>query len=706
MSTLVHLMVKNTFTKKPVDSGYLYIIRQKGSPYKIKIKDGKTLSPVACRQTYDMFYSSTQLDSKVPLIPEKFIQKVNIGPPRTKESLYEIYVNIFPVAYVKFEVWNQENNTYKPLPAGIEVLLMPKRYSRDELLKAQTDSNGSVVFNIESIAGELAKIKKPDVFFCAKTDNKKINNTILPKEWSTYGWKTPDNKPGNFGYAALYKGMGSESAPLIYRIGVDFHIRILSTPASANNPRRGLEDMPFSIWRGISALGKIYEGKLDSQGEVHGTFFDIKHDSTLYFRLHFELEDKTIHMNKAYAYVEHGKLVQDYIWDSLLPDQDGRLYSINGNSSFGTQSNPYIIPTSVPQRRGGFAILKYYKELSLFLYYMTNKTWKGFPSLKYRHSVGSFAAIKGVVHLETSDLRHRGTILHETAHQVMWHTLDISTLKILSEGAKPIGGIYRKHDRPSIYNPYHALIEGWADFFERIFDINPVLRNFHFKDDSSKAHLLQTYPANTGESVEGAVSSGLWRIYNRFVLLRNNPRASGITESTNGDITQNNPWIKDSSFIKRFMKIIWQPFTSLAPKSAPTSIDYFNAIRKANTEKWHEMVSELNELNMYLRTPKFARISPSQGPKAGGQKITISGDEFVDGRMEVHFILHKIVTAGIQRESYSKGKNVKVINSKTLTVITPAINISSAVDVRIIVISNIPEFTENFVVKKDAYTYT
>ena len=185
-----------------------------------------------------------------------------------------------------------------------------------------------------------------------------------------------------------------------------------------------------------------------------------------------------------------------------------------------------------------------------------------------------------------------------------------------------------------VSNWTHALLEGWAEVFEGIFEPSAMsLTGTSTVRDGSKRVPLGPDPPNQGLSVEGAFAQGMIGVLKSFVVGGASGNAT-VPRTFNGDVTQTAPWVKDPGVRKRFKSAIWGPLHAVRA-SEPWTADFVNSLETLNPGDWPGIVPKLNEFNIAMDPPQIESISPASGPAAGGQPITIVGSFFHPGRTQV-----------------------------------------------------------------------
>ncbi|MEW5922822.1 MAG: IPT/TIG domain-containing protein [Candidatus Zixiibacteriota bacterium] len=131
--------------------------------------------------------------------------------------------------YIKFEIYDETTKSFSSIPPDIIVDLMDHDdIDDDELITKATDANGCVTFNTS--LKELAELDPDedeiDIFFRVHTSQMNHPDPDMPEFWSTLDWKAVDGTPG---YFKDFKGaqLGTINNPVVYRIGLDFHIKVL-----------------------------------------------------------------------------------------------------------------------------------------------------------------------------------------------------------------------------------------------------------------------------------------------------------------------------------------------------------------------------------------------------------------------------------------------------------------------------------------------
>ena len=637
------------------------------------------------------------------------------GPQWHDHPLIKALSNIpVPVnIYLRFEVWNETSHAYEPLPAGVAVELKDQDsefdVEGDLLITELTDAQGGVHFStsLEQLDALDPDDAETDLYFLVRTAGLTHAGHTLPEKWSTKGWKATDGSPG---YYENFTGsqIGAAAAPLVFRIGFDFHVRfsyedrsrtgtvtVNNNSTTVNGAKTNWK--PYLVGTSLKVLGdptaynivginqsaqtmtlsRPYAGgsggkrsyrvcvnvldgipvtlmvngaprrflKTNQSGEVSGVVFNIEGEDTIHFIPSYEIEDPGIQLPRA----------EVVGWSTFHTDAEDLRLPDNQLTSLRTPGGPYSFCYSDPDRCAAFYILKLLKELSTFLFYMTRGNWTGVPDLRFfLKTIVNHSHSWPVKQVKITSIDHfdRATIIHEISHQVMWKEVNFSTLGIAYEGT--LGELELKHRLNLLFTPEHALIEGWPAFMEAVFEgaATPPYSVQTLVDKDGNHPPLGPPPNDIGESVEGAFANGLWGIF------ANHVHNAHVLESADGDVTTTSNWIQSTSVQQRFIDMIWNPLKDLRPLLNPDSTRMLNAISLRNPEVWHVLRAELQAHNMSIKEPGITSISPSGGPQTGGQSIFIFGTDFVQG-----------MTVKIGGRPAT---NVFVGNSAFLTAVTPA----------------------------------
>jgi len=552
--------------------------------------------------------------------------------------------------FLKFEVWNLTSHAFEPLPAGVSVELMDEDPAfNDSIATRQTDAQGRVFFNLVDFSGSGEP--DPDLFFLVHTNGRTHAGHQLPDEWSTNGWLATDGTPGlqeNFSGRTI----GTSVAPMIFRVGVDVHARF----QFLNGRTGAFEQAPIGIPVTLHSGRPKASLRTDDHGDVHAVLFDIDPGDDFYVHVDFEMTDPAINLPRArVAMAQLG-------WSSLWSDADQKVFSDLDRTSVGTHGAPEPFPITARERNAALYMLKILREWSTFLFHVTGGAWTGVNSLTIKRFSPSGVAFSWPVetlHIPPVDHFDRSTIAHELSHQIMWKEVDFSTIGLIY-AASPFGDLFLYHRVNLAENGEQALIEGWAEFVEAIFEGGgtPPYAVATVVDSDRHTFPLGPPPNNRGERVEGAFADGLWAVFQNHVVTPAVAANAHVVESPTGDVTTTTPWLTNVAVRDRFLRMVWNPLKDLRPLSPPTTTAMLGNIKSRNAADWHRLQPELQTFNMAMATPTVTAIAPPGGPPAGGTAVTITGTEFTLGTTTV--------TIG-----GAAATNVTVASSTSLTATTP-----------------------------------
>jgi|GEM_PF-3246575 len=571
--------------------------------------------------------------------------------------------------FLQFEVWNLTTRAFEPLPAGVAVDLM----SRNLLLPnvrvdtAQTAARGRIFFNLPNLSASGKP--NPDIFFLVHTNGRSHAGHTLPSEWSTKGWRAADGTPG-FQPGFTGPSLGTPSAPVVFRVGLDFHARFqyrdlsptLKTPPGPAVDAPAPQGIPVSIRAGVGSLVDRQTLRTDGNGEVHGAAFNIDAGESVFFNLDFSMEDAAINLPQARVPMD---IPDQSGWNTFNSDAGESVFRNNDSISLGTQVSPKVFLMTANDRNAAMYMLKVLREWSIFLFRITGGAWTGVSGLTIRRSSISGIAFSfpvGTLNIPPSDHFNRETLTHELSHQIMWKEVNVSTLGIIFQAT--IGPLRLRHFINLFENETHALIEGWAEFMEAVFEgksTPPFAVTALFDKNRTPAGTLGPPPPdNRGEKVEGAFANGLWAIFQNHVVTPGVAANPHVPESRGGNImtTAAGTYLSNTAVRDRFLSMIWNPLKDLRPLLSPTTTAMLGNIRSRNLGVWHTLQPELQAFNMAMAVPTVSSISPIGGPPGGGTLVTLTGTEFTLGRTQV-------------RIGGNPATNVVVANSTTLTAQAP-----------------------------------
>jgi IPT/TIG domain. len=588
--------------------------------------------------------------------------------------------------FVQFEVFNLATNTFVTLPAGRNIDVLDESTFPDTVLKSEpTDSQGRVFFNLPSLTGQ------PDIFFLAHLGISFAGHA-LPDTWSTSGWEATDGTPGlQPGFTGI--SLGTPSDPLVFRVGLDFHARLeyhvdAGTRAGNNDPapKGVLVKLMQERLRPDLELGAPL--RTDDSGQVDVVVFNADPGSTFYLNVTFEMEDSDINLKMTrFSQVPFVPPFVDTVtpagssmqWDSNDNDADQKEFPNHRSTSIGSVGLPEVFRCTLDDRNVALHILKVLRELGVFLFEMTQRDWDGVEIVVTPTApVTAFSLPVGRIQLKFPDDRwDRETVMHEMAHQIMWEEANFSTLGVAYEGI--LGDLALFHRADLFENTGHALIEGWAEFVEAVFESSgtPPFSVLSPVDSSGNpvSGGLGPPPKNRGESVEGALANGLWAIFENHVAARPAPLNARIPESVNGDVTSTAPWIRTAAVQSRFLLMIWRPLKDLRPLPNPDSTAMLAKIKSRNPNNWHAVLPELQAFNMDMHVPTATDIEPHwcrvEGGLSIGLIVTITGTDFIQNTTAQTSTSTTVVLKTEVEFGRAPGTGVTVNSSTSLQVVPP-----------------------------------
>ena len=574
---------------------------------------------------------------------------------------------IFPKMdiFVRFEIWNLQTKRFEPV-SNLPVDLMDhnKVFSDTGMGTARTDASGFIRFSItEADLKRKSGEDKPDLYFNARCKGLTRGGVSLPDEWCTKKWNDKNGKPGYFPNTAFVAGgsLGGASAadPLVYRIGLDYHARFVFADPKDSSTRRAPKGLLVGM-RATSDIHHVEWQRTDAHGDVHGLSFDAEGGESVCFQVEFNIKNPDINLPVATARTDD----LGNFWLTTFDDGDKRYFPDNSSTSIGTQASPELFPCSHRGRNVALFFLTMLYEHATFFFHITDGAWTGVPDLeisKFGFGSSAYSWPVGEVYLTEQWWGDRPTVIHELSHQVMWKEVGISSLNIVGQIIDP-QGLCMSHYETMVSNPTHAIIEGWAEVLEGIFE--PSSLTF---TASSRVRVgdrwvpLGPTPANQGMKVEGAFAQAIISIFQSYVVGSASASAN-VPRSFNGDVTETAPWIRDPGVKQRFKAAIWGPLHALR-SSEPSTADFVAKMQELNPDAWPDMVTKLNAFNMAMDAPQINSISPASGPEAGGQSITINVSYFHPGGTQVTIGGHAVTA--ISPAPGGSGHNQTTITCQT-----------------------------------------
>jgi len=495
-------------------------------------------------------------------------------------------------AWVRFEYYDLKTNNFRPLPEGQTICLMDSDTLYDSRIGTEkTGADGIARFCIE----DLEDILECDIYFMAYPD--KVHNGIenLPEEWATKGWVAVDGRPG---FYPDYKGshLGTWDDPLVFRIGLDIHIRFTYEDKS-HGIIPAAEKCSVIV---VAAGDEVAFWDTDEAGIVRGVIFPEGGD-TIFMRIPWRMTDRSINLPRV--------TVDIPTWNSNEKDSD--CWPDNDKTSIGAYGSEIDLHSRAQldgedsKRPIAFYLLKIMREWQSFFYHITNGLWKGIEGLEFNLtsiSGTAYSLIIGSVNLPPYAHWKRDTIIHELTHQFVWKMADYSNSGIAWE---IFNQLHLDHAVDLFSNPEHALIEGFPEFIALIFEGASALfstsrpdplapfapPNDTVEDPStdSGSSSITSHP-NKGESVEGAFAIGLYRIFQNHVV-KSMCVAKSYVPETSGHGNPDSAWL--SGVADRFLKLIVEPLTALASEDNPTTTMMIEKIKAAAGPDWPAIRADL-----------------------------------------------------------------------------------------------------------------
>jgi hypothetical protein len=185
---------------------------------------------------FTLFFAGTDLNGLSPILHVRDMPDYG-GVQWHSHPLIEI-VSALPVPvdiYAEFNLWDNSEKVFKPLPSGVTIDLTD--YDPDpsnaDLDSKTTDENsyGKVQFHFSNIQN-IDEIK-PDLFFRVHLGNHNPDPNLLVDPWTSREWVFSTllgfYNTGS-GYFEDFDGtrLGSETLPLLFRIGLGFWADLIS----------------------------------------------------------------------------------------------------------------------------------------------------------------------------------------------------------------------------------------------------------------------------------------------------------------------------------------------------------------------------------------------------------------------------------------------------------------------------------------------
>lgn len=634
-------------------------------------------------------------------------------------------------AFVRFEIWNVVTKAFEPL-GGLDAEAVDDQ-GNVTLHAVATDASGVAHFEVPQRV--RAPGKPVDLFFRAKTSGRTVGGATLPAQWSTKGWSQPRATPG-LQKAFTGSSLGTAAAPIIFRVGLDYHLAIKYRFKHTNSEgvafpepeetRGAVQGVSVTLYRRRLVLDKFLQlnevldriafDETDAAGQVHGLTFLLNPGDDVMVAVENPADKPshpTIHndaINLPLTTVHHLREEQP-VWRSAKGDADSPLLEKNADTSIDTQLAPRVF-LGTGERAATMFIFQVLTEWSRFLFRVTGGLWTGLPNLQlftFTHlgtNINSYSFPKGVVNFVPKHHFHRETIVHELSHQIMWkESLFPATALGLAFTSNPVHfvnlratqlfphlGFPPKLDRlPSRVLP---LYEGWAELIEAFFTVktDPGFNGneFVFDDLDDPTNTTSTptplrvargAPPNLGFECEGAFANAVFGIFRSVVGGR-----TPVPETTDGNWTgaaaAGVAWMDDPTVRARWKSLIWEPLQSLRGNSNPKSSDFLAKLKEAalRDNLWHLAAPHAHRQNMMMDPPTIGSLAPASGP-AAGTDIVVTGTEFAaDFQTIVAGVLQTVVETTVEIDGVPVSANV--VSATRLEVRAP---VRAAGDVQVVV---------------------
>ena len=237
----------------------------------------------------------------------------------------------------------------------------------------------------------------------------------------------------------------------------------------------------------------------------------------------------------------------------------------------------------------------------------------------------------------------RTTFIHEMAHHIMYIEANFDSISdIAFQFVYDVATTGQYHADKLLSDPKRALLEGWPRGIDAIFEYTPI-PEYYFVNNNLWDGLVEQntnlgpnvlIPVDRGERSEGAFANILFFIFWNQVVNGLAP-INRLSESTTGDIAENNAWIKDHKLMlsNLFKLYIWEPLKNLDASgfmNAPETTEMLENILSNDVFVRHKLLKEMERWNIQVRIPAMVSLSTYEGPVAGGNQIQIYGYNFTE----------------------------------------------------------------------------
>ena len=605
----------------------------------------------------------------------------NAGDRWINHPLLGAFTGLRPLAaFVRFKMWDEMDEQFKNLPAGIDVTMCDDSPSigTDAILTVQTDASGMANFAIPNLVPP-----SPDMFFVVDTASLPVfaHRSVFPPEWSTKGWRSCDGTEPGLKPSFNGSTFGTAQNPVEFEIGVTLFLNI--TVESTSEPGNTMNLLPHTKLHleAGPTLGSIsLDGEVDQFGIARFFSFGLKPGWDVTLTLTAKIDSPGTFPFLKGTFVDHWIDAADvilfptpvpptpieYTLDATLT----KLAAIDKTSydkTAGLAPTPWTIALTLanaPEPCAAFTCLKNMTELnSLARCVAPNPDWDdyndmhiniGFPNGGLSWPVGSMNLSPGVT-------KDRSVQIHEFSHQLMWKWGQYNHYTIAA--AYCCGDAHVTHNLQYFINTEHALLEGWAAIFELLAYSNKVSAT---RNASGAQVTFDSYPSqvtygsvnpfgasttvvapaqltkNWGECVEGAFAAAMFNVFKNYVLPSGAAPSSGpiIPATLDGDLTKiphlswltaSNP--SDSATLARFHNTFVEPAKALAGLTTRTTTIFLDKLRDLNPSDWNTIRPILQD--HFVAFPQLESVSPNniQGTPSNtstGVLVHVLGRHFIN----------------------------------------------------------------------------
>jgi hypothetical protein len=623
-------------------------------------------------------------------------------------------------AYVRFSLWDEQASKFQNLPQGIDVSLVDNSplFSTTTVDTVQTDANGVAHFSIANLSPQF-----PDLFFLVDTSalpSGFAHHAAFPAEWSTKGWRSSDGKTP--GYHEKFAGttFGSSTDPIEFEIGVVLFITIqVENTTDPGSFIFLLPETPVSLHAGGIFQSTVdLSTKSDDHGIAHFFSFDIEPGSNIDITIY---ATNNAGSNKfpflQGVYVDDWPGIPSTTWSYFISSTLANLTNLDKTST-GSATAGWVVKLTAQVSAhtcAAFTFLQNLTELNCLLHYSV-PGWQDYLGGR----INMRALLAGGLSLPSTSLPEAGSInlpkdfddwregqFHEFAHQILWILGNLSLADIAYSYC--LGSGVMSHSWHARYNTHHALLEGWAEAFAYIFNLEyftvtkqsgkfflKFKRNYVYKGtlislptssyvtDSNEIEFASgvlDQERNWGESVEGMFAAGLLYVFRKHVMKNFSSGSPAIPPAPGGDIRTHPSlaWLTSTApsgiqTRERFRRTFVAPALAMANRPSPTTTAFIDAMRVANmppdgsVSDWNEIRDILQDF--YLAKPEIVIISPAQIGASGGTTVQIQGYHFATGAStEIFFGVNKAT--------------ITSLSNGIITCIAPAGSAGTTVDLKL-----------------------